>query len=44
MGSAAKYQQITALALDPKLDVNLIFVTLEWLFTKRLGNKAKVHA
>jgi len=33
---------ITALALDPKSDVHLIFVT-PWLFTKRLGNKAKVH-
>jgi len=43
MGSATKYQQITALALDPKSDVNLIFVTPEWLFTKKLGNKAKVH-
>jgi len=43
MGSAAKYQQMTALALDPKSDVNLIFVTLEWLFTERLGNKAKVY-
>jgi len=29
MGSAAKYQQITALALDPKSDVSLIFVTPE---------------
>ena len=43
MGSAAKYQQMTALALDPNSDVNLIFVTPEWLFTERLGNKAKVH-
>ena len=34
---------MTALALDPNSDVNLIFVTPEWLFTERLGNKAKVH-
>ena len=34
---------MTALALDPNSDDNLIFVTLEWLFSKRLGNKAKVH-
>jgi len=43
MGSAAKYQQMTKLALDPTSDVRLIFVTPEWLFTERLGNKAKVQ-
>lgn len=43
MGSAAKYQQMTSLSLDPNSDVNLIFVTPEWLFTERLGNKAKIH-
>ena len=43
MGSAAKYQQMTSLALDPNSDVNLIFVTPEWFFTERLGNKAKVR-
>ena len=44
MGSAAKYQQMTTLALDQTSDVNIIFVTPEWLFTERLGNKAKVKA
>ena len=34
---------MTVLALDPNSDVNLFFVTPEWLFTERLGNKAKVH-
>ena len=43
MGSAAKYQPAATLAaLDPSLDVKIIFATPEWLFTEQLNNTSKL--
>ena len=42
MGSAAKYQPATTEALKSTSDVQIIFVTPEWLFTEQLDNVSKL--
>ena len=42
MGSAAKYQPATTEALKSTSDVQIVFVTPEWLFTEQLDNVSKL--
>ena len=42
MGSAAKYQPATTEALKSTYDVQIVFVSPEWLFTKQLDNVSKL--
>ena len=42
MGSAAKYQPATTGALKSTSDMQIVFVTPEWLFTEQLDNVSKL--